>query len=102
MDIGCLVSHAMLGLMKNARLISKCSRSLNIKNENALTLHQYQRMGGERREYYQMQEKKKTQMFKLQPKLAWRQLKGEKEDEISDFTDKEIAHICRSLICIIG
>ena len=32
-----------------------------------------------------MNEKKKTQMFKLQPKLAWRPLKGKKEDIIGEF-----------------
>ena len=30
------------------------------------------------RQYYQLQERKKTQMFKLRPKLAWRQRKGQK------------------------
>ena len=36
-----------------------------------------------------MQEKKKTEMFKLQPKLAWRRLKGKKEDIIGEFTFEE-------------
>ena len=54
-----------------------------------------------KRQYCQMQEKKKTEMFKLQPKLAWRQLKGKKEDVIGDFTNKAIEHMFRSFICIL-
>ena len=41
-----------------------------------------------------MQEEK-IEMFKLQPKLSWRQLQVEKEDRIVEFTNEEIAqYVC--------
>ena len=45
-----------------------------------------------KRQYYQMQERKKTQMFKIQPKLAklaWKQLKGKNEGMMGQFIDRD-------------
>jgi hypothetical protein len=42
-----------------------------------------------KRQYYEMQERKKTQSLKLPPLLAWRQLKSKKEDTIGELTIKE-------------
>ena len=43
-----------------------------------------------------MQVRNKTQMFKLQPKLAWRRLKGKKEDIIGEFTNEEMEqYVCK-------
>ena len=39
------------------------------------------------------------QMFTFQPNLAWRQLKGKKQDTIGD---KEMENYAHKLICIIG
>ena len=41
-------------------------------------------------QYYQMQKEKKTQMFKLQTTLAWRQLKGKKEYVIGKFINEDM------------
>ena len=60
------------------------------KNENALTLYQYQRIKKKKKsQYYQMQGHNKIQMFKLQPKLARRQLKVKNEDIIRIFTNEK-------------
>ena len=43
-----------------------------------------------KRRYFQMQEMRKKNLFKLKPKLAWGQLKGKKEDVKGHFTNEEM------------
>ena len=54
------------------------------------TLYQCQRMTRRKnKQYNHIQQRKKTQLFKLQSKLAWRQLKGKKGYIIGNFINEK-------------
>ena len=77
--------------MKNASLIPKFWRLQKIKkweNPNIVLISNSVRR--KKVQYYQMQKEKKTQMFKLQTTLAWRQLKGKKEYVIGKFINEDM------------
>ena len=58
MDIGCLVSHVMLGFDEECKAHLKMLKLEEDKNEKDLALYQYRRMvRRKKRQYYQMQEK---------------------------------------------
>ena len=59
MDIEFLVFRVTLGLMKNARLISKKFKLTKAKNEKALTLHQYLRMTSRKKDAILLNARKK-------------------------------------------
>ena len=60
--------------------------------------HQYKKVVREKKsKYFQMQERKKKRLFKLQPSLAWKQLRGKKEDIKGEFTNEEMLEYVQSL-----
>ena len=71
-----LVSYVMLGLIKNARCISKCSSSqkINLKSPNIVSISK----NGEEKEEAKLSNarKEENKSIKLQLKLMWRQFKG--------------------------
>ena len=76
----------------------KAFKLANGKKEKDIAWHQYRRVvRRKKRQYNQMQERKKANMFRLKPKLAWGQLKGKKVDVKGDFTNKEMQEYVQKL-----
>ena len=94
----------MLTFPCNAWFDEECKAHLKMlnkltqdKNQKALTLNQKRRMVRTERQHYQMKETKRTQMFKLQPKLAWRYSRAKRKilllyEEMEEYVHKLYMH----------